>query len=96
MEKFNCRTGCLRDELDENMETVNDVRSELEDNFQSAEPDPLSQKRLEDFKVMIDAFKDDLDLFNKHCQKCEKKGGKLDRYNAALNRAQELWEVLAC
>ncbi|MCX6739694.1 MAG: hypothetical protein NTZ49_00515 [Candidatus Parcubacteria bacterium] len=96
MGDFDCRTGCLRDELDENMETLNDKEVELRDNFESTAPEPICQEEIQHFKRIIDGFKEDLELFKRHCLKCKKNGGKLEHYGKALYRAQDLWEVLSC
>lgn len=96
MVEFDCSTGCLRYELDENKETLNDAGSKHKDNFESAESEPISKEAIDGFKRLIDSFETDLDLFKEHCLKCKKNGGKLKGYEDALQKAKELWEILSC
>lgn len=95
MGRFECSRGCLRDELDEDMEALNDVRIELQDNFESAEPESISPERLAGFKSLINGYKEQFDLYEKHCLKCKKNGGKFERYLQVYNQADELWEILS-
>lgn len=97
MDEIDCKTGCLRQELDENKESLDDTASALADNFESAEREEVSEVQMASFKAAIDLFEQDLALFIKSCTRCKhfKGNGKVQEFTKVLNRAKELWEILS-
>jgi hypothetical protein len=96
MYELNCVYGCLPQELDEIMDSLENMRSDLQSNFESAEPEPTDKEGLKIFKGHIDAFKENIEHYKKYCLGCKKNGGKLKLYEEALKQVQDLWDLLSC
>lgn len=96
MEDFNCGTGCLRMELDENRESLVDFLDSFAECLESDEVILPDDEEMKNFKVLLDSFGEDLHQFRTNCGRCKnfETNGKASELGILFDKANKLWLTL--